>query len=91
MTIQDICLPFNCSESVSIAPGTGAIGDIVEHLRVGVEDRVHEAHRPLAHSETLLVDLEDPNSLANCRLHAQELRHTKFRTEANSGDARLAP
>jgi hypothetical protein len=56
--IQKNRLPFNCSESVSIASGVGAVCDIVEHLRVGIEHGVHEADRSLALGKTLFINLK---------------------------------
>jgi hypothetical protein len=51
-------------EALSAATNIGAIGDVVQDIRVSVENQVDEANGTLADGEALFVDLQGRHMLA---------------------------
>lgn len=51
-------LPWDSLEAYGAATGIGAIGDVVENLRMGVKGWIDKANRFFASCETFFVDLE---------------------------------
>jgi hypothetical protein len=51
-------IPLNSVESLRATPHIRPIGDIIQHLRMRIQHRIHEPDWTLADREALLVDLQ---------------------------------
>lgn len=84
--------PWNSTETLRITSNIGTVGDIIEDAWVSVKHGVHETNRALALVNTFLVNLPRAEPLAPDNQQTNsEPQLTKFRTEANNGDAKLEP
>lgn len=89
--------PRHGLEALGATADVGTVGDVVEHPRERVEDRVDEADGALANASAVLVQLQTRKHCqhGDFSLFLLNLKQqgplTRVRTEAKSGEAKLEP
>jgi hypothetical protein len=82
-------LPLDGLESLSATPKVISQCNIVQDIIVTVQGGVYETNRSLSDCSSLLINLKWMSVLDLLILNNK--KHTKVKTEANSGEAKLEP